>query len=247
MTKDLFSRQSAAYVKYRPSYPPALFDYILSFTKGRDCAWDCATGNGQAALALAASFKKVEASDISASQLQNAKKKENIEYHLCPAEHTPFAGDGFDLITVATAYHWLHHKKFRDEAMRVGKNGAVVAAWAYDLFSCEDEGINRIIDALYYETLADCWDRERKLVEERYATVAFDFDPLPARDFDIVLDMDREQFTGYLQTWSAVQTYLQKNQSSPLALIEPALNSCWMEGSKRFHFPLFLRMGRIEK
>lgn len=52
--KDNFSRQSASYAKYRPGYPPELFDFILSHVKGREAAWDCATGNGQAANQLAA-------------------------------------------------------------------------------------------------------------------------------------------------------------------------------------------------
>ncbi|HSC39609.1 MAG TPA: hypothetical protein VLD19_17110, partial [Chitinophagaceae bacterium] len=40
MSKDLFSQQASAYAKYRPSYPAALFDYILSFVPARQTAWD---------------------------------------------------------------------------------------------------------------------------------------------------------------------------------------------------------------
>ena len=58
--KDLFSEQSSLYAKHRPSYPASLFDYIFSFVHHREKAWDCATGNGQAAVALAKDFKKVE-------------------------------------------------------------------------------------------------------------------------------------------------------------------------------------------
>jgi len=104
MAKDLFSEQSKLYAQFRPTYPQELFDYILQFVEERKIARDCATGNGQAATVLAEHFEKVEASDISEAQISNAVKRENIEYHICPAEATPFSNDSFDLITVAQAY-----------------------------------------------------------------------------------------------------------------------------------------------
>ena len=56
MAKDLFSKQSDLYAKYRPTYPQDLYEYILSFVKERNIAWDCATGNGQAAAVLSEFF-----------------------------------------------------------------------------------------------------------------------------------------------------------------------------------------------
>ena len=84
-------------------------------------AWDCATGNGQAALALAPFFSRVEATDISPEQIARAIPHENIHYQVCPADHTPFEDQIFDLVTIATAYHWLEPKSFEKEVRRVGK------------------------------------------------------------------------------------------------------------------------------
>lgn len=112
MAKDLFSNQSKIYAKYRPTYPQQLFDYIFQFVEKRKHAWDCATGNGQAANVLANHFEKVDASDISEAQIAHAIQKSNIEYHVCPAEQTHFADNSFDLITVATAYHGCTGKAF---------------------------------------------------------------------------------------------------------------------------------------
>ena len=83
MAKDLFSGQAEDYALYRPAYPEELFTYILSFVTEKDVAWDCATGNGQSALPLSQYFEKVFASDISRKQLEQAPKKENIEYGTC--------------------------------------------------------------------------------------------------------------------------------------------------------------------
>ena len=78
MAKDLFSNQASLYAQYRPGYPPGLFEYILQHVKNKQQAWDCATGNGQAAVELAKYFDKVMATDISEKQLHLAQPLENI-------------------------------------------------------------------------------------------------------------------------------------------------------------------------
>ncbi len=244
----IFSTQASTYAKYRPTYPPELFDYIIGFVKEKECAWDCATGNGQAARVLADYFRQVEATDISEAQLKNAVQKGNIHYQISTAEQTPFKNDSFDLITIATAYHWFDWKDFYNEATRVGKNDAVVAAWAYHVLYCTDESITAIIKHFYYDIIKPYWDKERKYVDDRYTTVEFKFAPLPSKDFEIVVQWNKEEFFGYLSSWSAVQNYIKQHQSSPFHLIEEDISKAWPDGErKEFHLPLFLKIGRITK
>lgn len=240
MAKDRFSQQAIAYAKYRPTYPKDLFEYIFSFLNNKEAAWDCATGNGQAATVLAEHFKKVEATDISESQLKNAVQKENIHYSVCPAEQTSFADNSFDLITVATAFHWLDWKAFHTEATRVGRKDAVVAVWAYHIFYCKDESITAIINHFYFNVIHAYWDKERQYVDDRYTTVEFDFAPLPSKDFKLILYWNKEAFLGYLSSWSAVQNYIRQVESSPLSLLEEELYRTWPgDDTKEFHFPSF--------
>ena len=51
--KDHFSLQSEAYRRFRPEYPATLFEWLTAQAPGRKLAIDVATGNGQAAVALA--------------------------------------------------------------------------------------------------------------------------------------------------------------------------------------------------
>jgi ubiquinone/menaquinone biosynthesis C-methylase UbiE len=248
MAKDLFSTQSDVYAKFRPSYPKELFEHIVSFAKHRHHAWDCATGNGQAASFLSGYFKKVDATDISEAQLSNAVQKENITYSISPAEKTSFEENRFDLITVAQAYHWINWKSFHDEACRVGKNGAVVAVWCYSLMSTHDLPMDQLIEYFYRDIVGPYWDPARKFVDEKYATVEFNFDPLPTKNTSIKLKWLRAHFTGYLESWSAVQAYIKKNNASPLDLIRSQLESLWPDGEEKLvEFPLYLRIGRISK
>ena len=68
--RDYFSSHSKEYAWHRPSYPESMFDYLASLAPGRELAWDCGTGNGQAALALTNNFQQVVATDASAAQVE---------------------------------------------------------------------------------------------------------------------------------------------------------------------------------
>ena len=246
MAKDLFSTQSDLYARYRPTYPKELYDHILSFVKEKNIAWDCATGNGQAAVVLADHFKKVIATDISAAQVDKAIKKDNIEYLVCSGESTPFADNTFDLVTVAQAYHWLRWKEFKKEVTRVCKPGALIAIWTYYRNTTGDKKIDDAVYNFYENVTRPYWDEARKYVEEKYVTVEFDYDLLPVKHFEITLNWQREDMIGYISSWSAIQKYIKVNGHSPIPTIEEEINKLWPEGElKKVSFPLYLKLGKI--
>ena len=248
MAKDLFSKQSDLYARYRPTYPKELYEYILSFVKEKNIAWDCATGNGQAAIVLADHFKKVIATDISAAQIEKATLKENIEYLVYPAESTPFEENTFDLVTVAQAYHWINWKEFKKEVMRVCKPGAIIAIWVYFRNMPGDNKVDDAIFSFHENVTKPYWDDARKFVEEKYSTVEFDYDLLPVKDFETTLNWEREDMIGYISSWSAIQKYIKVNGHSPIPLIEEEINELWPRGEvKKVVFPIYLKLGRILK
>ena len=73
-----FREQAKLYAEYRPDYPAALFDFIASLALTKKLAWDCATGNGQAAVGLAEHFARVIATDASAEQISHARPHPRI-------------------------------------------------------------------------------------------------------------------------------------------------------------------------
>jgi ubiquinone/menaquinone biosynthesis C-methylase UbiE len=248
MAKDLFSKQSDLYSRYRPTYPKELYDYILSFVKEKNIAWDCATGNGQAAVVLADHFKKVIATDISAAQIEKAISKENIEYIVCPAESTLFEENTFDLVTVAQAYHWIKWDEFKREVIRVCKPGAIIAIWTYHRNTAGHKKVDEAVYNFYENVTRPYWDDERKYVEEKYATVEFDYDLLPVKDFETTLEWRREDLLGYVGSWSAVQKFIKTNGYSPVPILEEEIKKLWPESEvKKVRFPIYLKVGRILK
>ncbi|MBU6153118.1 MAG: methyltransferase domain-containing protein [Bdellovibrionales bacterium] len=104
---DFFSKQAKAYSEYRPMYPEEMYQFLFQQCKGHERAWDCATGNGQAAVALSEVFGSVLATDRSTEQIQYARKKSNIRYLVAKAEDRLEVPDShFDLVTIAQALHW---------------------------------------------------------------------------------------------------------------------------------------------
>ncbi len=242
--KDLFSGHAADYARFRPGYPPALIDHILQYVKERDCAWDCATGNGQAAVLLSDHFGRVEATDISEGQLAQATHRHNIRYQTA-AEGTHFPERYFDLVTVAQAYHWLDQEAFAQEVRRVGKPGCVIAVWGYGLVQTGDPAINQWLQHFYRVVVGPYWDAERSQIDEEYRNSHFPFDPLPGAHFIEERNWDRDDLQGYLSTWSAVKHYEKALGRDPVAEELKQLSSlgpgeqCW------FRFPIFLRLGQI--
>ena len=246
MAKNLFSTQAASYAKYRPTYPKELFDHIIQFVKNKDAAWDCATGNGQAALVLAEHFKKVVATDISEKQLSFAKQHPGVEYRVSPAEKTGFEDNTFDLITVAQAYHWFQFNAFEKEVKRVGKKDGVIAIWGYSLMTANDAAVDKLVKRFYSDITGPYWDAERKYVDDNYKTVPFNFTPLPTRDFFINTQWSKNDLIGYFSSWSSVQHFIEAKKYDPVDEIIDELDRVWANDDvKNISFPLFLLLGRI--
>src|SRR5438045_6374447 len=91
--KDHFSKQAADYAKFRPRYPQELFTYLGSMAPSHQVAWDCGTGNGQAAVALASVFDRVIATDASETQIANAQSHERMAFRVAHADNSRIASE----------------------------------------------------------------------------------------------------------------------------------------------------------
>ncbi|MEQ1746940.1 MAG: class I SAM-dependent methyltransferase [Saprospiraceae bacterium] len=242
--KDNFSHRSADYAQFRPSYPAALYEFIVANCAGNDCAWDCATGNGQVAVVLADHFRQVEATDISENQLKNAAFRPNIHYQMAAAEQSVFSENQFDLVTVGQAAHWFRLEKFYTEVQRVLKPGGLLALFGYGLLHI-DAPTDAVVEHLYHDILGDDWDPERQLVDEALATIAFPFREIPLPEMVVEYRWTTDFLLGYLSTWSAVRHYEKRTGESPLGeSFAAALSAAWgAEAEKTVRFSIFGRVG----
>ena len=242
--KDHFSKQAADYAKFRPRYPSEMFEFLERIAPARKAAWDCATGNGQAAVELAKVFDRVIATDASEKQIENAQPHERIEYRVAPAENSGLQTETVDLIMVAQALHWFDLDRFYAEARRVLKPDGVVAASAYKFFHITPE-IDQLVNRRYYgKVVGRFWLPERALVE-KFEEPPFPFSEIQTPSFEMIAQWNLEHLVGYLRSWSATQRFIAANQHDPLDEIADELRAAWgdTKQTRRVIWPLTLRVG----
>ena len=243
--KDHFSKQSATYTQFRPTYPPELFTFLAEQSPNREHALDTACGNGQAALALAAYFQKVTAADASENQINHAQPHPKVTYVIAPAEACGLPDHSVDLLTVAQAIHWFDFDRFYAEAKRVLKPGGLLAVMGYALFSIKPE-VDAVIDKLYGPMLDEFWPPERKWIEEKYQTLPFPFEDIDHPQFHINASWTAQHVLGYLKSWSAVVRYTDHHGNNPVDAITPEFIEAW--GDKETleaKWPIIMRLGRV--
>lgn len=244
--RDHFSQQAKEYARHRPVYPGAMFGYLASLAPGNELAWDCGTGNGQAALALIEYFQRVIATDASASQIENAFPHERIEYRVEPSEKTTTPSSAVDLITVGTAVHWFDFETFFQEVRRVGAPKAVIAVWTYH-FPITEPAIARWIEDFYWVTLKGLWPGRIRYLEEHYKTLPFPFEEIPAPAFEIETAWSPDDLIGFVASWSAVRKLIEVRGETEFKAQVRELESAWGQKreQKNFRWPLHMRIGRV--
>jgi ubiquinone/menaquinone biosynthesis C-methylase UbiE len=241
-----FSKNSDQYARHRPQYPEQLFSYLSEICVEHDSAWDCATGNGQAAVSLAKYFSHVEATDVSAEQIEHGLIHPRVHYSVSPAEHTLFYDQSFDLITVATAVHWFDQNQFFHEVDRVLKPNGVLAIWGYS-FLYIDTHIDELITNELLKPVDRFWASGNHQVMNGYRDLALPFHEItdsPA--FTMKIDWNMNQFLAYVKTWSAVKRYRIERGIDLVKSFEPKLKVVWGDPNQArvVKMPIFFRASR---
>lgn len=111
-----FAGTSSFYAEFRPGYPDALFDSLTERSganAGSSAVLELGCGPGTATMALARRARSVIAVDADAEMLREGRRVaaeagvENIEWISSPAEDVVYPEQSFDLIVIASAFHWM--------------------------------------------------------------------------------------------------------------------------------------------
>ncbi len=243
---DHFGGKSRSYAGFRPSYPPALFEWLASHCAARELAWDCGAGTGQASVALAAHFRRVLATDASEGQIAAAEPHPGVEYRVAPAQASGLPDASADLVTVAQALHWFDLDGFYAEVRRVARPGALLAVWSYGIVHLDTPGLDAPMQDFYRNEIGPYWPPERHHVETGYRDLPFPFPRIEAPAFEMRVEWTLEQVLGYLRTWSACTRYEQVHGRDPVPALAQRLAPAWGDPQRRraVCWPLSLKAGR---
>ncbi len=244
--KDHFSAVARDYANFRPRYPASLYAELAVLAPGHERAWDCATGNGQAAGGLATHFREVHASDASAEQIAAASGPANVHFVVAPAEASGLPDGSVDLILVAQAAHWFDLPAFYAEAERVLRPGGVLALLTYSGLRI-NEILDPVLREFYQVTVGPYWPPERHHPETGYRELPFPWREIAFPAQTMTAGWTLDQLMGYLGTWSAVKAYREQRGEDPLPALRAALLPLWPEAGAAVlavSWPLPLRIGR---
>ena len=134
--KERFTDRVADYAKYRPDYPPSLYDLLVRehALEAHHAAVDLGAGTGL----LARLFLERGHAVIGVEPNEAMLRRGEIELARFPsyrgvrasAEETTLPDASADLITAGQAFHWFDPDRTRTECIRIGRpNALTVLVW----------------------------------------------------------------------------------------------------------------------
>jgi len=235
-------------------------------TKGK--ALDLGCGSGQATKELAKHFDQVTGIDPSEEQLQEARGKEQElpkgltflqgSAHPLPAEAAP--ASSVDLVTCAQAFHWFSFPAAFTEITRVLKPSGVCAIWTYRNPSLSNAVADRWVNGWFYEELmGPYWSSRRGIIDRGYKDVEeemvhhFGVVEAVRETLEIRKKVSISDFINYLSSWSAYQSWKEKNPGAedPLDCLKRELCKAYEaanpESQIEVSHPLVLLLGAFPK
>ena len=244
-TDTLFSKQSDHYAAYRFDYPAELYEFIRAHSPGTQQVWDCATGNGQAAINLATTFEHVTATDVNAEQIKRAPRVANISFQVLAAEDARFAPRQFDAVCVAQAIHWIDTPLFYAQVDQCLVSQGLLLIIGYAFNEPLTPALDQVINDFQFGLLKDFWPVQTEVLFAGLKELPFPYPRLPTPELYIQRRWNLQDYVNYTKTWSATQLYIDQHGSDPCLELAERLAAAWPEDREYldFQWPLFVLAG----
>ena len=224
-----FGHAAAEFQRYRPDYPPELFEHILGWipVEHRDCAMDLGAGTGKSARWLINHFREVVAVEPDAGMA--AKLAEEVpaaQVRNCTAEERSQAEGSVDLVTIGNALHWMDSGRVFENAQRWLRTGGILAVYDRPLPKCTPE-----VDAIILAELRGPWKphRDPRLKKdakwEDAVRAAAGFQVVEDTRFSYIINMRPTEYAGFWRSTSYGSAYARTLENP---------ESYWRELESRF-------------
>lgn len=224
-----FGHAAEEFQRYRPDYPPELFEHILSWIPNdrRNRVMDLGAGTGKSARWLVIHFSEVIAVEPDAGMAAKlAEEVPEARVRNCTAEECSQAEASVDLVTVGNALHWMDSARVFENAQRWLRAGGILAVYDRPLPKCTPE-----IDAIVLAELRGPWrpHRDPRLKKdakwEDAVRAALGFQVVEDTRFSYIVNMPSEEYAGFWRSTSYGSAYARTLENP---------ESYWREMESRF-------------
>jgi SAM-dependent methyltransferase len=157
-----FDEDALLYDQARPGYPDALFEEVIAFARppahGRILEIGC--GTGQATLTLARRGYHIDCIELGANLAAVARRNLasyiNVEITVGAFEAAPLQDDAYDLVTSASAFHWVDPAvRYRKAAQALKPNGSIALFWNKHVVTAVSADFFHAVQAIYERCAPD--------------------------------------------------------------------------------------------
>ncbi len=219
-----------------------------------------ACGTGQSTFPFVDRFSHCTGVDISEAQIKEAQRiassleRSNVTFKVGKAEDLPVQTNTMDLVTIATAWHWLESPElFYSECKRVLKPKGCIAVYSYGFFWLAHDEANVPFTKFLSETLGDYWAENIHHVRNNLAEVVLPFANVERYDFEMVQQFSLVKLMGFIASLSPYQKYcdvhpgnkiLEELEATLAAIFTANTNTTVDSLSIDVHFPVIVILGQ---
>jgi SAM-dependent methyltransferase len=151
-----------------------------------------------------------------------------------------------DVVSVATALHWLDLPRFYDEVRRVLRPQGLLAVYGYNWFYAAP-ALDELTHRWLIEPLEEYWSPKIHTLWDGYLTIDFPFEELTAPPLALHLWWNLDELFAYYLTWSATCAKIAAEGHDFVGAARAAFAAAWDAPAERRHvvMPLALRIGRL--
>ena len=191
-------------------------------------ALDLACGTGLSTFELSRHYQRTVGVDISKAQIERAQEKaaildksRKVEFFHASAGQLPFPDASVDLLTCATAWHWLDPNAVFPEIDRVLKSPGALAVYSSCVPTIHNDQCNKIFrDFISTKCTWPIGPHGHiiQVVRSHYRNVSLPYPLAERHDMIEESETDLEHFRGYVTSLDGYETYCREHPEDSNAL-----------------------------